>query len=149
MRFTPNVTGADTSPHNSAKSTSGATPFGRTQYSMMGGPPSVRGVNVVSDGRMSQPCAGCTMSSIGCPGPIGSSPCGGSGCISGITGLTDWGCPQLARGQRRHVVLGVAKRHRRADGSSIALVQLDVDEADPAPALTHGGHHPHRSGVRG
>ena len=86
------------SPHNSAKSTSGATPFGRTQYSMTGGPPSVRGANVVSDGRMSQPCARCTMSSIGCPGPIGSSPGGGSGCIRGITGLTDSGCPQLVRG---------------------------------------------------
>src|SRR5436190_20691638 len=89
MRFTPNVTGAETSPHSSAKSTSGATPFGHTQYSMMGGPPSVRGVNVVNDGRMSQPCARWTMSSIGCPGPIGSSPGGGSGCISGMTGLTD------------------------------------------------------------
>ena len=50
-----NVTGADTSPHRSANSTSGATPFGRTQYSMTGGPPSERGVNVVSDGLMSQP----------------------------------------------------------------------------------------------
>ena len=88
-RFTPNVTGADTSPHNSANSTSGATPFGRTQYSMTGGPPSVRGANVVSDGRMSQPCARWTMSAIGWPGPIGSSPGGGSGGISGITGLTD------------------------------------------------------------
>ena len=56
---------------------------------------------------------------------------------------------RIDRQQWRHVVLGVANRHRRADGSSIALVQLDVDEADPPPALTHGGHHPHRSGVRG
>ena len=32
VRFTANVTGADTSPHISANSTSGATPRGRTQY---------------------------------------------------------------------------------------------------------------------
>ena len=56
-RLTPNVTGADTSPHNSAKSTSGASSLGRTQYSITGGPPSERGSMVVSDGRMSQPCA--------------------------------------------------------------------------------------------
>ena len=72
-----------------ANSASGGVPFGRTQYSMIGGPPSVRGVNVVSDGRMSQPCARWTMSAIGCPGPIGSRPGGGSGCIRGMTGLTD------------------------------------------------------------
>src|SRR6185295_4858942 len=46
------------------------------------------------------------------------------------------------------MVLGVAERHRRADRSSITLVQLHVDEADPPPPLTHGGHHPHRAGVR-
>ena len=58
MRFTANVTGADTSPHSSANSTSGATPFGRTQYSIDGRRrPSARGANVVSDGRMSQPAS--------------------------------------------------------------------------------------------
>jgi hypothetical protein len=87
--LTPNVTGADTSPHSSANRASGATPFGRTQYSITGGPPSARGPIVVSDGRMSQPCARCTMSAIGCPGPMGSSPGGGSGVISGTTGLTE------------------------------------------------------------
>jgi hypothetical protein len=46
------------------------------------------------------------------------------------------------------MVLGVAERHRRADRSSITLVQLHVDEADPPPPLTHRGHHPHRAGVR-
>ena len=67
---------------------SGATPLGRTQYSITGGPPSARGSNVVSDGRMSQPWARLTTGAIGWPGPIGSSPGGGSGGISGTTGLT-------------------------------------------------------------
>jgi hypothetical protein len=46
------------------------------------------------------------------------------------------------------MVLGVAKRHCRADRSSNALVQLHVDEADAPPPLTHSGHHPHWAGVR-
>jgi hypothetical protein len=57
----------------------------RTQYSITGGPPSERGPMVVSEGLMSQPWARWTVSAIGWPGPIGSSPGGGSGGISGTT----------------------------------------------------------------
>ena len=76
------------------------------------------------------------MSAIGWPDPMGSSPGGGSGCINGMTGLTDWG-PQLARGQRRDVMLRLAQRHRGPHGDSAALRQLDVDQADPPAALAH------------
>ena len=67
------------------------------------------------------------MSAIGWPGPMGSSPGGGSGCISGMTGLTD--------SSGGDVMLRLAQRHRGPHGDSVALRQLDVDQADPRPRL--------------
>jgi hypothetical protein len=56
VRLTANVTGADTSPHISANSTSGARPRGRTHIWIPGGRPSV-GPSVETSGRTSQPSA--------------------------------------------------------------------------------------------
>ncbi len=88
VRLTANVTGADTSPHVSANSTSGATPCGRTHIWITGGLPSV-GPSVETSGRTSQPSDRCTSPANGWPGPIGATSSGGSGSISRTTGLAD------------------------------------------------------------
>ena len=141
VRSTAKVTGADRSPHMSANSASGATPRGRAHIWITGGRPSARGAIVDSTGRTSQPSPRCTRPASGWPGPDRLDVVGAAPAPSGPPPGWPTAAALAPSGPPR--VLGFAEVDHGVHRGAVALVELDVDHADPAAPLADRGHQLH------
>ncbi len=137
VRPTAKLTGAETSPHISANSTSGGIPRGRTHSWITGGRPSV-GCSVDTSGRTSQPSAKCTSPASGWPGPIGAMPGGGSGAIRSSTGFADSNGGAGCSGSPRVTTACTAVRSPWVSSTSTTLIRRPRLRIDVASRIGPG-----------